>query len=243
MQTAATATSKAASTWASASLHALAREEHHGRRPKRLLEPGRLTWSRFRGHLGPVDLLCLLLEDAAVTQSEPFDVALLPPEARPTLLSADLADALLAELATRDLTADPDTYLTEQARLLGLPTRFGRSSLRKVANTKQVLELPGTGGQLAFHITRTQPGVYLQDVFTIGYDGWRERTLAGLVAVEAGLRNDQLRLAALPSLDALRTLGRRFDQVIGLHPDRGGLFPEAVLHETVLVPGGDAVLI
>jgi len=237
---------KAAATYTAAVLHALAREEHRGRRRPRLLEPGRLTWTRFRGHLGPRDLVTLLLEDAAVIQWEPFDAQrVAPADAQPELLAPELIQSWLDALPTLDLAADSETYLTEQARLLGLPTRLGRSSLHQLPKGAKVLELPGSGGQLAFHIAATQPGVYLQTGFTIGYDGWRERVLAGLVAVEAGLEKDALPLVALPNVESLRALraeGRGFDHVIGLDPDKGGLFSKSTINETVL-PDGTANLV
>lgn len=69
--------------FAATTLHALAREEAAGRRPKRLLEEKRAAWERFRGRLGPAALVELLLEDAAVTQPAAFDAsAILGPAAR-----------------------------------------------------------------------------------------------------------------------------------------------------------------
>lgn len=65
----------AAATYLAVTLHALAREERAARRPRRLLDPGLATWQRFRGRLGVLDLAELLLEDAAVTQPQPFDAA------------------------------------------------------------------------------------------------------------------------------------------------------------------------
>jgi hypothetical protein len=63
----------AAATYLAAAFHALVREEHAGRRPKRLLEPNHATWQRFRGRMGPLDFVELILEDGAITQPEPFD--------------------------------------------------------------------------------------------------------------------------------------------------------------------------
>ena len=51
-------------TCAEAALQALAREEARGRRPLRLLEQDRATWTGFRSRLGGAALAELLLEDA-----------------------------------------------------------------------------------------------------------------------------------------------------------------------------------
>src|SRR4051812_20925443 len=61
--------------YGAATLLALAREEQAGRRDKRLLEPNQATWNLFRGRLGSRAFLELLLEDAAVRQPFPFEVA------------------------------------------------------------------------------------------------------------------------------------------------------------------------
>jgi len=237
----------AAATYTAAALHALARDEARARRPKRLLEPQRLTWERFRGALGPVDLLDLLLEDAAVTQPIPFDAAaMFPAGPLPGDLPADLVATWLDAVADLDLAAPADDYITAQARALGLPTRLARASLHKIKPHHKVLELPGTGGQLAHYAVATQPDLYLQDVFTVATADWSDRTLAGLVAAEAGLTAGQLAIVSLgspPSLAPLAALGP-FDLVVGLDPDKGGPFEPAQLHEAHLIaPDGALQLI
>ena len=170
-------------------------------------------------------LLELLLEDAAVTQPFPFDVGrVLPPDVMPGRLGAELVGAWIEVLRQLDLDAPGPEYITAQARLLGLPTRLGRGNLHKVKPHHRILELPGTGGQLAHHIVSTQPEVFLQDVFTIACDGWRELTLAGLVVVDCGLTGDHLPILDDPRLESVRAGGSRFDYVIGLEPDKGGAF-------------------
>lgn len=212
--------------WAAALLRALARDEVAGRRPVRLTEPQLATWTRFRGRLTATDLVTLLFEDAAVLHKVPFDPAALGDAVRLTQLPPEVAATWLAALASTDLAAPSADYITEQARLLGLPTRMARSELHVVKSHQKVLELPGTGGQLAHHLG-SQRDVTLQDNFTLACSTWQELTLAGVVALDLGaphtdfitkLTDNDLRDAAHP----LRQ--RSFDFVIGLHPDKGGLF-------------------
>jgi hypothetical protein len=213
--------------WAAALLRALARDEVAGRRPVRLTEPQLATWTRFRGRLTATDLVSLLFEDAAVLHRVPFDPAALGDAVRLAQLPPDVAAAWLAALASTDLTPPSADYITEQARLLGLPTRMARSELHVVKSHQKVLELPGTGGQLAHHLVRSQGDVTLQDNFTLACSTWQELTLAGVVALDLGAPHTDFitKLADSDLRDAGHPLRQRsFDFVIGLHPDKGGLF-------------------
>lgn len=214
-------------TWAAALLRALARDEAAGRRPVRLTEPQLATWTRFRGRLNATDLLSLLFEDAAVLHKVPFDPGTLGDAVRLAQLPPDVAASWLTALAATDLKAPGTDYIAEQARLLGLPTRMARSELHLVRSHQKVLELPGTGGQLAHHIVSTQRDVTLQDNFLLACDSWQELTLAGVVALDLGAPHTDF-ITKLSDAD-LRDPGhplrqRSFDFVIGLHPDKGGLF-------------------
>lgn len=220
-------------TYALATLHALAREEAAGRRPRRLLETDLATWRQFRGQLDHADLLELLLEDAAVSQPFAFDsAALLGAEASGIgkLGDARVADwiSALGGLDTPntpdriDSEEPPDDYIAAQARRLDVPTRLARSELhRGIKAHHSVLELPGTGGQLAHFLTRQVEEIDLQDVFTIAWDGWADRTLAGLVAVEHGLTGSAP-VCAERGIDGLVQANARFDYVIGALPERSG---------------------
>jgi len=212
-----------AARYLSAALHALAREETLGRRSRRLLEDDLATWQRFRGRLTETDLALLLLEDAAVTQPFAFDAAgvlgatavhldrLDPARLRPWLRA--LPGLPLAQAA--------GDYLGEQARRLGLTTRLGRSDLhRGIRPHHKVLELPGTGGQLASYLVASLEGIYLRDVFTIAWGDWRDRLLAGLTAVDGGL-SGQAPIAPTAGIDDLRSAGQRWDYVLGAVPERG----------------------
>lgn len=213
--------------WAAALLHAVAREEAIGRRPNRVTEAGLATWARFRGRLKAKDLLALLFEDAAVIHPVPFDPARVSDKLQLDRISDDVPEAWLNTLTSMDLTSAGADYILEQARLLGVPTRMARSDLHVVKPHQKVLELPSTGGQLAHYLVSTHPDLTLQGNFTIACGSWQELTLAGAVALDlgaphsdfiAGVEPEQLRNPDHP----LRQ--RSFDFVIGLHPDKGGLF-------------------
>lgn len=213
--------------WALALLHALARDEAKGRRPQRLTEPKLDTWMRFRGRLTSADFVALLLEDAAVLHRVPFDASTLGAAIDPSLLPEVAADAWIRALASMPLDTPSAEYVASQARLLGVTTRMARSDLHVVKPHQKVLELPGTGGQLAHHLVSTQDALTLQDNFVVACGSWQELTLAGVIALDlAAPRTD---FATRVDTDDLRDpehplRQRSFDFVIGLHPDKGGLF-------------------
>jgi len=213
--------------WAAALLHALARDEAAGRRPHRLTEPKLDTWSRFRGRLTNVDFAMLMFEDAAVLHRIPFDPSALGGAIQPDRLPESVADSWVTSLAMLPLNEPGAEYIAEQARLLGLPTRMARSELHVVKPHQRVLELPGTGGQLAHHLVTAQRDLTLHDNFVLACGSWQELTLAGLIGLEmAAPHSDFVVSVELESLrkndHSLRQ--RTFDIVIGLHPDKGGLF-------------------
>jgi hypothetical protein len=213
--------------WAASLLHALAREEAAGRRRPALTEPKLDTWTRFRGRLSSVDLLSLLFEDAAVLHRIPFDPEALGAALRPDRLPEAVTDAWLASIGSLGLSTPSADYVLEQARLLGLPTRMARSDLLTVKPHQKVLELPGTGGQLAHHLAVTQPGITLQDNLVVACGSWQELTLVGIVALDLGAPHSDFAVRAQPaefgsSDHPLRK--RSFDFVVGLHPSKGGAF-------------------
>lgn len=215
--------------WAASLLHALARDEAAGRRRPRLTEPKLDTWARFRGRLSSVDLVSLLFEDAAVLHRVPFDPEALGGALRPSCLPESVTDGWLEAIGSLPLSTAGADYILEQAKLLGLPTRMARSDLHVVKPHQKVLELPGTGGQLAHHLVSGQKDLTLQDNFVVACGSWQELTLAGIVALELGApHSDFVTRASIPDLKnpdhPLRQ--RSFDFVVGLHPDKGGLFRE-----------------
>ena len=216
-------------------LHALARDEAAGRRPRRITEPDQATWARFRGRMGPARLLQLVAEDAAVVHPVPFGLA--PLDALPD----DLVAGWLRQVPELDLDAPGEDYLQAQARLLGVQTRLARADLHRVKPHQKVLELPGTGGQLSHFACTVQQDVFLQDNFTIACESTAELALAGMAAVDLNAPNaDFARLD--PDLSRTRAeAGRSFDFVFGLHPDKGGRFESARLKE--LFPFTTVVLV
>jgi hypothetical protein len=214
-------------TWAVSLLHAIARDEAAGRRTPRLTEPRLDTWTRFRGRLTSVDLIALLFEDAAVLHRIPFDVVAVGGPLQPERLPESLTDQWLEALAALSLTNSGADYVQEQARLLGLPTRIARSDLHVVKPHQKVLELPGTGGQLAHYLASSQRDLTLQDNFTVACSSWQELTLAGIVALELAAPHSDF--AARIEVEELKNPDhgirrRSFDFVVGLHPDKGGMF-------------------
>lgn len=235
-----TAEQQPTALWAASALLALAREEASGRRPRRLLEAELATWSRFRGRLGPAALLELLFEDAAVTQPEPFATPSAIGSPRPvSRLPEDVIEGWLNQVGNLDLTAPASEYITAQAKFLGLPSRMAKAELHRMRPHHKVLEVPGTGGQLAHHILVTQPELHLRDSFIIACATWQERTLAGLVAVDRGASGD-LPILLDPKLEAARTRGP-FDYVVGLAPEKGGAFAKSALQS--LFPSATVLLV
>ena len=213
--------------WAATLLHALARDEAAGRRPQRLTEPNLATWSRFRGRLTAGDLVALLFEDAAVLHRVPFDPTVVDDHLEIDLLPNGLANDWLHAISSLDLKTPGADYVGEQARLLGVATKLARSDLHVVKAHQKVLELPGTGGQLAHHLVSTQRDLTLQDSFAIACGSWQELTLAGVIALELGAPHPDFITRIEP--DGLRDPShplrqRSFDFVIGVHPDKGGLY-------------------
>lgn len=212
--------------WAASLLHALARDEAVGRRRPRLTEPKLDTWMRFRGRLSSVDLVSLVFEDAAVLHRVPFDPASVSGTLHPERLPETVTDGWLGAIGSLCLGTTGADYILDQAKLLGLPTRMARSDLHVVKPHQKVLELPGTGGQLAHHLVSGQKDLTLQDNFVVACGSWQELTLAGIVGLELGApHSDFVTHAESTDLqNAAHPLRQRsFDCVVGLHPDKGGL--------------------
>lgn len=213
--------------WAAALLHAIARDEAAGRRRPALTEPKLDTWTRFRGRLSSVDLVSLLFEDAAVLHRLPFDPSAVGGPLRAEQLPEGVTDGWLQAIGSLQLNATGADYVGEQARLLGVPTRMARSDLHVIKSHQKVLELPGTGGQLAHHLVTSQKDLTLQDNFVVACGSWQELTLAGVVALELGAPHSDFAMRAEASdLKAPDHVLRQrpVDFVVGLHPDKGGLF-------------------
>lgn len=213
--------------YVAAMLWGLAREERAGRKPKRLLETDRATWERFRGRMGLRELARLLLEDAAVTQPEPFDVGRLlgPAQASLELIPESVLGDWMGELAALPLDGPAKPYLEAQASLLGVPGKPKLSDLPQLKSYHRALELPGTGGRIAAQIAETQSGIFFHDVFTFSAASWQDRALVGLAAASLAVVG-QVRVAIDPRLDAARAGDTAFTHVFGLRPEKGGHFTE-----------------
>jgi len=217
-----------AAVYVSAALHALIREEQAGRRSRRLLEPGHATWQRFRGRLELSDFVELLLEDAAVNQPEPFDVARFLGSAKALRSVPDAqVGAWLSEFAALSPEISDRDYIEQQANRLGLKARPAFSDLHKLAPHHRVLEVPGSGGRLAAHAVLTQPGLSMKDM-SVACASWQERMLAGLVAVTLDVRGDT-RIGVDPTLEHARRSEGGFTHVFGLKPEKGGAFDARTL--------------
>lgn len=211
--------------YATVLLHAVARDEAMGRRAPRLTEAGQATWQRFRGRLGSAELLQLLAEDGAVVHPLPFDPARVRAPFELAQLDDEVVDEFLRALPTLPLTQTAAEYVDEQAKRLGVTPRLARSELHQVKSHQKVLELPGTGGLLAHHLVTTQDGLSLQQNCTIACDGWRELTLAGVIALDREApRTDFIVAATATDLTypdhPLRQAA--FDFVVGRRPEKGG---------------------
>lgn len=218
---------RSAGIWAASLLRALARKEAAGHHRPRLTEPRLDTWARFRGRLSSVDFVSLLFEDAAVSHRIPFDPNAIGLAASIDDLPETLTDGWLQAIDALGLKVGGADYLLEQAKLLALPTRLARSSLHVVKPHQKVLELPGTGGQLAHHLVSGQKDLTLQDNFVVACGSWQELTLTGIVGLELDAPHSNFVTRAedtdLKSPDhPLRQ--RSFDFILGLHTDKGGLF-------------------
>lgn len=217
--------------WGASLLHALAREEAAGRQVPRLTEPGMPTWNRFRGRLTGHDFIGLLFEDAAVQHPIPFDPnhlkALVGEDLSLEQIPEALTEQWLAGVQELGLEADSQDYIQEMARFLGVPSRMARADLHVVKPHHKVLELPGTGGQLAHYLASTHPGLSLQENFAVACETWKELTLAGLVALDLRSPRTDFIVQAGPTelKQAEHPLRQRtYDFVVGLHPDKGGVF-------------------
>ena len=229
----------ASATYLASALRALAREEQVGRRPCRLLEPELATWRRFRGRMGARDLAELLLEDAAITHPEPFDVTRVLGRELPLRgVPEATVEQWIGELSALTPAASVMEEVEDQAQRLGFTARPAFSDLHKLQPHHRVLELPGSGGRLAAHVAQTQPGVSIKDAFTIACASWQERMLAGLVGVAFGVVGD-LRISLDPDLVRTRKSEGGFTHVFGMRPEKGGRFASDVLtswfHGAVIV--------
>jgi hypothetical protein len=136
-----------------ASLRAVVRAEAQGRLPARFTGTGVAVWETFRNELTAADLVALAIQDAGVTMPVPFDPRVWWsgwPDWTLFQASEDAERWIQEALEQADLPRD--AYLREQAAFLeiGLPADAAVTALPTPASHERWLELPGTGGWLAY---------------------------------------------------------------------------------------------
>ncbi len=209
-------------------LVALARREHAGRTPKRLLEPSLGTWNQLKGNLNHAHLLALVAEDAAVRFPLPADLArVLGEDAAQDFAKIPPVRAYewLQHITPEALDTSSSDAIASAAKALGLPFRYAGANLHKLQTGTRVLELPGTGGQLVARAMTRSPDATLHVNCTILTRDWADRALAGVVAMEFDAPHQDF-IRDDPDLAWATSAAERgrFDLVFGLDPDKGGAF-------------------
>ena len=173
-----------------ASLRAIIRAEVAGRVPARFTGTGKDVWDTFKNDLTAADLVTLSIQDTGATMPIPFDPGQWWanwPDWALLHQSTDDAEQWIDEALAR--AAQPrDAYLREQATTLGiaLPDK-AVATLPTPQRHERWLELPGTGGWLAYCLcTRSVTALYYWENFYIACGSPQEVTLAGLIAWELG---------------------------------------------------------
>lgn len=206
--------------------YALARAEHSGRMPERFAGRGIQRWTQFANELTMADLLDLAVMDAAAAYPVPFGLRNRLPgfdDGKPGLDPA-AAERLVKE-AMAAVEQSTIAYLNEQAQRLGidLPAEVPENALPTSEPHQRVLELPGTGGWLAYQVlSQAEGNLYLHENVVIACGRWQEAMLAGLVALELDAPpNKPLPVTEAPLLDVLQK--GRWDWVVGLRALSGHL--------------------
>jgi len=220
-------------------LEAIARRERGDGITKRLTDSK--TWAAFRGNMENPQLLAIIAEDAAVRFPLPADLAAVAevPNALPfTKLQPVQVQAMLDQLPNALPLSSRDALARWGKRL----DRRGYDVPRKVQASTRVLELPGTGGLLAARALEKTDEAYLHTNFTVLAADWKDRAMAGLVAMELDTPNTDF-VHTDPDLTWATDSARRrdVDLVLGLTPAHGGIWDEATLRERF--PRADIALV
>jgi len=174
-----------------AALRAILRAEAGGRLPPRFTSSGQPVWDAFRNELTTADLVALAIQDTGSAMAVPFDpVQWWPdwPDWALLQLPPDDAQGWIRE-AMAAIDAPRDQYLRELAAVAGvdLPPDELIAELSTPARHERWLELPGTGGWVAYSLcSRPDAGLYLWENFSIICIEPQEMLLAGLIAWELG---------------------------------------------------------
>jgi hypothetical protein len=172
-----------------ASLRAIVRAEGQKRIPARFTDAGAEIWCTFKNELDAADLAALALQDTGAAMPVPFDPRRWWPAWPDWALfhqPADDAARWITE-AHEHAGLGRDRYLRQQAALLNieLPSESQIEALPTPEPHERWLELPGTGGWLAYTLCqRLDANLYLWENFTIICGIPQEMLLAGLIAWE-----------------------------------------------------------
>ena len=205
-----------------AGLRAVIRAELRGEVPARFTGTGKDVWSTFRNELTAADLVALCIEDAGATMPIPFNPGLWwpnwPDRARPNLSPTDPEQWIRESLARANQPRD--AYLREQAASLGIdpPTDKAVAALPTPLRHERWLELPGTGGWLAYALsTRSDGDLYFWENFHVVCGTPQEVLLAGLIAWElsAPPRTELPIQLDDPDLTATLKAGETYHAVVG----------------------------
>lgn len=232
--------------FASAVTTALVRAEKTDRMPLRFTGRGPQLWMAFCNELTQVDLLDLAVQDAAVAMPQPFALHCLWPDATGEELRTISPDQVTAWIDRgEELAEQPsDVYLRAQAQVLKIELLPDEVLERLPAPQAhhQILELPGSGGWLAYRMA-ARPGaaVYYWENFTIACGTWQEQLLAGLIAFELGAPSRrELPIVYDPSLAQVLNDDVAFDWIIGLREENAH---RADALRAFLKPEGQVVLL
>lgn len=211
-----------------ASLCALVRAEVDGHIPARFTGTGQAVWKIFRNELTAADLVALSIQDAGATMPVPFDPCRWWPDWPDWALlrqsPANVERWIDEALAKAD---QPRTaYLRGQAATLGvdLPADEAVAALPTPPRHERWLELPGTGGWLAYALsTRLEADLYFWENFFIVCGTPQEMLLAGLIAWELGAppRTELPIRLDDPDLTATLKAGETYHAVVGLRTLHG----------------------
>lgn len=211
-----------------ASLRAIVRAEADRRIPPRFTDTGQAVWDTFRNELTAADLVALSIQDAGVTMPIPFDPSHWWPDWPDwALLRQSPADAerWISEALAR-VDQPCDVYLREQAAALriALPPDEAVAALPTPPRHERWLELPGTGGWLAYALSaRSEADLYLWENFAIVCGSPQEVLFAGLIAWELGAPPRTALPIWLddPDLTATLKAGETYHAIVGLRELHG----------------------
>ncbi len=193
-------------------LRSIARIERKGDlRAPRLTEPGLVKWNRVRRKLDFADLIALLHEDLTDAFPYPFDLSRWTSDPLDGL-GSDEAQRLV-QAALEEDSSNPQTFLRQAARALGLPAGGNIADLPKVQPHQSALELPGSGGRIAAQ-QFFDHGVAISDRFTFIAETDAERLCLGLALVEA--RSNVPEVWRPDEAKRKVEAGSRFDHVFGV---------------------------